>query len=172
MLKDYHQGLLFQQIGFEVTPPSEKFSFRIFDRHTQLELINTKDEDFLAMSHYMQIGFKLPTRRLFGFGERTRDFQLSEGTYSIYSAMNDDVVDDGQPGKEGMGQHPFLMAQLRNATFFGVYINNANAQQITIRYSRENVTVGEETEEQDFAHITFTAIGGILDMFFFTGPGY
>lgn len=47
------------------------------------------------MSNYMQIGFTLESSRLFGFGERTRDFELLPGKYTCYPKNNGPVVDDG-----------------------------------------------------------------------------
>lgn len=60
-----------------------------------------------------------------------------------------------------MGQHPFLMVQLYNNDFFGIYILNANAQQFKI-----------DPPDAFGSRITFTSIGGIIDLMFFVGPTY
>jgi hypothetical protein len=36
------------------------------------------------MKYYMEMGFKLETRRVFGLGERTRNFLLGEGNYTLF----------------------------------------------------------------------------------------
>jgi len=61
------------------------------------------------MKYYMEMGFKLETRRVFGLGERTRGFVLGEGTYNLFPQNNPGVVDDGKGGvpKQQSGMHPF-----------------------------------------------------------------
>lgn len=51
--------------------------------------MSTKDQNFLAMSHLQQIGFRLDTVVLYGLGERTADLVLKEGKYVIYATAND-----------------------------------------------------------------------------------
>ena len=47
------------------------------------------------MKYFIQIGYKIESQKLFGLGERTRDFRLQEGTYVLYPQKNGDRVDTG-----------------------------------------------------------------------------
>lgn len=57
----------------------------------------------------------------------------------MYPFNSGSVVDDGKStgteAKQQMGQHPFLMAQLREGLFFGIYIANSNPSKAVIKYS-------------------------------------
>ena len=66
------------------------------------------------MDKYIQMDFKLPSQRLYGFGEREREFQLGEGTWTMWARdriTNTDQYDDGTGGKQGAGVHPFVLIQ-------------------------------------------------------------
>jgi len=150
----------------------------IFDRdNNDREFISTTGEPFVAMNYYMEVGFKIEATRLFGLGERTRDFRLQEGTYTMFPQNNPGVIDDGQIKaypKQQSGMHPFLMAQIRNESrgFFGIYLRNSNAQQVSIKFDKEDVVIDGQTVTKTFAHLDFKANGGMLDLYFFLGPTY
>lgn len=64
------------------------------------------------MNHYMEIGFVIRSKKLFGLGERITDFVLKPGTYALFSKASEFETDmgDSDQGKQQMGQHPFIMA--------------------------------------------------------------
>ena len=57
---------------------------RLYDRDTKEDYVTTQGQNFISMNYYQQIGFKIESQRLFGFGERTRDFRLQKGNYILY----------------------------------------------------------------------------------------
>jgi hypothetical protein len=58
----------------------------LYDRNNRArEFVSTVGEPFVVMKYYMEIGFKLESRRIFGLGERTTDFLLNEGTYTLFN---------------------------------------------------------------------------------------
>jgi hypothetical protein len=67
---------LFNHLGVSFTP-SGRFEFGIFDRdNNDRQYVTSAGEPFVASNYYLEMGFKLETTRVFGLGERTRDFQL------------------------------------------------------------------------------------------------
>lgn len=53
--------------------------------------------------------FILPSQRIFGFGERVREFQLTEGTWTMWAIGQNSPYDDGT-GRLGVyGVHPFIL---------------------------------------------------------------
>ena len=48
-------------------------------------LVSSKGGSFLMMDKYSQLDLSLPTQRLFGFGERNREFNLVEGTWTMWA---------------------------------------------------------------------------------------
>lgn len=65
--------------------------------------------------------------------------------------------------KEQGGMHPFLMAK-REGHYFGMFILNSNAQQFKIKIGKD--------KQNPQSIVTYTSIGGVLDMFFFSGGSY
>lgn len=57
---------------------------RLYDKHNNFDYVTTQGEPFLFMNYFVQIGYKIESQRLFGLGERTRTFQLQEGSYIMY----------------------------------------------------------------------------------------
>jgi len=52
------------------------------------------------------------------------------------------------------------------------YLRNSNAQQVSLKYSQEDVTVDGKTVTKYYTHIDFKANGGLLEFYFFLGPSY
>ena len=73
--KQFREGLFFNHLGFQVSF-KDTFFFRLYDKDTKKDYLTTEGLPFLAMKYFMQIGFKVESQKLFGLGERTRDFQL------------------------------------------------------------------------------------------------
>ena len=64
------------------------------------------------MSHkYMQIDLQLPTNKVYGLGERTHEFELGEGAWTMWSTGRHTEYDDGTGGKQSSGVHPFALVQ-------------------------------------------------------------
>jgi len=98
LYKDYVNGLFFNHLGFDFTPKG-RFGMSLYDRNNRArEYVSTVGEPFVVMKYYMEIVFKLESRRIFGLGERTTSFNLHEGTYTLFNQNNGDTIDDGQPG--------------------------------------------------------------------------
>ena len=72
---------------------------------------------------------KLPSQRIYGFGERVRDFQLEEGAWTMWaSGGNFSTIDDGRGRSSGFGVHPFILVQTKTpGDFIGVFFRNSNA---------------------------------------------
>jgi len=80
------------------------------------------------MDKFIQMDFQLPSQRVFGFGERIRDFQLDEGTWTMWAIGLDSPEDDGTGRKGVYGVHPFIMVQTeKKGDFIGIFFRNSNA---------------------------------------------
>jgi hypothetical protein len=51
------------------------------------------------LDKYLQIDLQLPTRNIYGLGERTREFNLGEGTWTMWANGEAHEYDDGTGGK-------------------------------------------------------------------------
>ena len=62
----------------------------------------------MMMSKYTQMDLQLPTRRIYGLGERKRELTLDEGTWTMW-ANGQAPYDDGTGAKQSYGVHPFAL---------------------------------------------------------------
>ena len=60
---------------------------------------------------FSEIGFVLPTKRIFGLGQRNSKFQLTNGTYTLFSTSAEKGLptDNGEGRFGGPHVHPFLL---------------------------------------------------------------
>lgn len=107
---------------------------------------------------YIELGFLVDSRNIYGFGERHREFELSPGNYTSWNDGRDNLRDTGSLGNNLYGDHPFVLVRLKDNTFLGIFFRNSNAK--TLEY----IHVGK-----DQSVLNFRAIGGIMDFYTFIG---
>ena len=134
--------------GFTLKNPAHKNTF----------WLSTKDRNLVLSDKYIECGFEIHSQQVFGWGERTRDFMLVPGEYSIWNTGIEKKADPGKLGYNTFGDHPFVLARLTDKTYLGLFFKNSNAK--VLKYSHES---------QGRSIINFRAVGGIIDIFAFMG---
>lgn len=77
---------------------------------------------------YIQMDLMLPSRRLYGLGERRHEFPLTEGTWTMWANAQETPYDDGTGGHQTYGVHPFVLVQTKNVgEYMGLFFRNSNA---------------------------------------------
>ena len=51
----------------------------------------------------------MPSGRIYGLGERTREFSLQQGTWTMWANGREANYDNGVGGKQTYGVHPFAL---------------------------------------------------------------
>ena len=98
---------------------------------------------------------KLPSRRIYGLGERQKELLLEEGTWTMWANGQETPYDNGRGGKQGYGVHPFVLIQTAvKGEFVGMYFRNSNAMSPVVSYT------GKYTST--FSYIT---TGGQLELY-------
>lgn len=70
--------------GFELL--KNPFGFQFVDsRNPDNIYITTKNASFVMYDKYIQMDLHLQSRRIFGLGERNREFALKEGTWTMWA---------------------------------------------------------------------------------------
>ena len=113
---------------------------------------------FFFAENYLEIGTRVPKNpHIYGLGERTSSFRLDTNStyYTLWTLAQDCLYDTGKGdrGKNMYGHHPVYL-ELRKGKAHGVFMHNFHAM---------DVVFGEE-------RATFKVIGGVIDLFIFTGP--
>jgi alpha-glucosidase (family GH31 glycosyl hydrolase) len=143
-------------LGFQLHEGKFGFDFRSF-RNKQT-YITTNDCAFVMMDKYFQMDMVLPSRRIYGLGERNRNFTLDEGTYTMW-ARHEPVtqVDDGTTGEgNSNGVHPFVLVQTETkGEFLGLFFRNSDLMSPIVRYTANNT-----------ATLSIISIGGNVEIYF------
>lgn len=153
---DAQWALKLDQVGFKLL--EGKFGFEFNSPRDGKTYITTKDAAFVMMDKYLQLDLVLPSRRIYGLGERNREFTLTEGTYTMWATHDNHDYDDGrQGGKQTYGVHPFALVQTATAgEFLGIYFRNSEAMSPIVRYT-----------DNDTATLSLISVGGDIETYFF-----
>jgi hypothetical protein len=60
------------------------FGFEFTDIENRT-IVTTEGQSMILMDKYLQIDMVLPSRRIYGFGERKGTFGLGEGTWTMWA---------------------------------------------------------------------------------------
>lgn len=123
--------------------------------------INTLNRKLLVSSKYSEMGLIVPTRRLFGLGQRNGKLALDSGSYTLLARGRKEYLpaEDYLGGKQGNHIHPFVMGQSDDGSFFGIFFPNAGVQHFEIIHFT------------DYSNsvINYIHLGSSLDMYFMFG---
>lgn len=141
--------------GFELL--KNPFGFRFVDtRDKSNVLLTTEGQTFIMYDKYMQLDLTLPSHKIYGLGERTHEFTLGEGTWTMWSKDQNPEYDDGKGGKQGYGVHPFVLVRTAvKGEYMGLYFRNSNAMSPVIRYTDDHS-----------ATFSFITTGGQMEIYF------
>jgi alpha-glucosidase len=143
---------------YKVEVTFRPFAFRVIRNSTNEIIFDTKNFDFVYSDLAIQIGTDLPSRYLYGLGERRAEFLLKPGTYTIYNRDHyNSTIDDGQPGKQIYGAHPVYLMREKSNMWHSVLFRNINAMDFVWT---------------DNNQLMFKTIGGIIEFKFFLGCEY
>lgn len=103
---------------FEVEEEPFGFSLRN-PTHRETFWLSTKNRNLVLSEKYLEVGFEIHSHEVFGWGERSRNFMLDEGEYTIWPTGIPKETDPGRLGYNTYGDHPFILARLMDRTFIG-----------------------------------------------------
>lgn len=134
------------------------FSFKHTDtRNNSNVLLHTSGSNLFLSDKYLQVDFELPSKRIFGFGDRNANFSLGEGTWTMWAKDSQQQFDNGSGGLQGSSVHPFALVQTAiPGQFFGIYFRNTNAQSPVIYHKNDGG-----------ATLSYITTGGAIEVFFF-----
>ena len=134
----------------------EEFGFKIMTQGREEIYSFTTSKNFLFSDTYINFESKLSSDKIYGFGERTHDFQLKEGTYTIWpNDCGGTEYDDGFGGKNQYSHQPIGLHRTKFEDFWlGFIFLNTNSQDVVIHSDSNKNT-----------YLTHRTIGGIIDYF-------
>jgi len=143
------------QCGFELL--QNPFGFKFMDtKNSSNAIISTENSAFIFMDKYIQMDLQLPSRRIYGLGERNTQFALGEGTWTMWANGQETPIDDGTGGKQTYGVHPFALIQTANkGEYFGLFFRNTNAMSPVITFTGDSTST-----------LSYITTGGQLEIYF------
>ena len=147
------QYLSIEESNFDFILNENPFSFKVVRKST-MEVIYNFNEGFVFSNNYIEFAFDLPTKHLYGLGERTFSLQFHPGTYSLFIQDITGEVEDGTPGHNTQGHHSVYLMKERSGNYHMNLLRNINSGELTLN---------------DKNNIKWKLIGGIVDLNFFIG---
>jgi alpha-glucosidase len=138
---------------YDVQYESDKFSFKVLRKSTKEVIFDTKDHNLVFSDKYIEFGTNLPTKYLYGLGERRRKFLYDPGTYTIWPKDQVAINTEGKPGNETYSQHPFYLSHEKSGNFHTVFFRSTNAMDVLF----------------DGESLKYNVVGGRIELKFFLG---
>lgn len=97
-------------------------------------IIDSTNRKLLLSDKFSEMGFIVPTTRLWGLGQRNGRLFLDSGSYTLFARGRQETLpeEDFLGGKSGNHIHPFILGQSADKTFFGIFFANSGPQHFEI----------------------------------------
>jgi len=135
-----------------------EFSFKLTnDESLEFYSFSTKKQ-FLYSDTYINFQSKLTSDNIYGFGERTHDFKLNKGIYTIWPHdCGGTKYDYGDGGNNQYSHQPIGLHKTKfKNVWLGFVFLNTNAQ---------DVVISSEDNNSNNTYLTHKTIGGIIDYY-------
>ena len=119
--------------------------------------LDTENFDFAFEENYLDFTVLLPSKYLYGLGERIMDFKFQPGIYTIYNKDQYDIEENGKGGNNIYGSHPMYLVRDKSGSFHVNYLRNSLPMDAIVK-----------DHEEGFA-LNYKVLGGIIDFHFFIG---
>ena len=133
-----------------------EFSFRIMSIYENQIYSFNSSKNFIFSDNYINFQSEITSDDIYGFGERTHDFKLGEGLYTIWPQGFDGTkYDKGLGGGNGYGHFPVALHKtMYENLWMGFIFLNTNAQDVKITKTNNS--------QVNLEHKT---LGGIIDYY-------
>jgi alpha-glucosidase (family GH31 glycosyl hydrolase) len=139
-----------------ITIKESPFSFTLSRKTTREVLFTTLNNFVKLQQNYVELSTDLPSENLFGLGERTTNFKLKSGIYTLYNKDLYGELEDGSGvGKNRYGSHPMYLMRERSGNYHVSYLRNSYPLDVEVDHLSSK--------------LTYKISGGVLDFTFFIG---
>jgi len=144
--------------AYDVIVEEEPFNIIVKRIATGETVFDTSNFDFVYSDYYLSFGTKLPSKYLYGLGERRRSFMYDSGLYTIWNKDQYAQIDWGQGSQQTYGCHPMYMIREGSGLWDVVYLRNSNAMDFRVDSQAET--------------LQFFLTGSLIELKFFFGYTY
>jgi alpha-glucosidase (family GH31 glycosyl hydrolase) len=144
--------------NFKIVVTEDPFSLSIVKHDSEVIFkLDTENFAFAFDENYLDFTVSLPSKYLYGLGERIMDFKFAPGIYTIYNKDQYDVEEDGTGGKNIYGSHPVYLIKDKSGAFHVNYLRNTFPMDAIVK------------ENGDSYALQFKVLGGVIDFHYFLG---
>lgn len=146
-----------ENLGISFNGPQDTFGLKITDVKDPTNwIVNTVGQTLLFADKYIQMDLMLPSQRIYGLGDRHKEFILGEGAYTMWTSGQVGQYDDGR-GRGGLsGVHPLVVYETKTpGVYAGLYFRNSNAMSPVIAFNADGSSL-----------LSFITIGGQVEVYF------
>lgn len=155
-------------IEYEINLNPSPFYLEIIRKFTGEIIFSTKNKDFYFAENYAVFSANLPSKFLFGLGERTTTFKLKSGIYTLYNKDLYGEIEDGKgKGKNRYGSHPMYLMREKSASYHITYLRNSFPMDVILSFAEDEKNHMKRSGKTD--SITYKVVGGVFDFSIFLG---
>jgi alpha-glucosidase (family GH31 glycosyl hydrolase) len=150
-----------ENLKYSVEINDNPFVFNVYlkETHEKIFSIDAKNYPLTFSENLLDITVTVPTKYIFGLGERSFDFKLREGIYTLYNRDQYGVEEDGKGGKNRYGSHPMYLVKDKHNNYHVNYLRNPLPMDVIIK----------ENKAEDSYLLNYKILGGVIDFHLFTG---
>lgn len=144
---DFNSPISSEESYYEYTISTVYSPMRLVVTRTSSKetIFDTSNYRLIYSRFYIEVATTLPTRYLYGLGERNEMFSLQNGSYSIwnrvprYNATN--TTENQNYSTNTFGAQPIYLMREKNNSFHMVYLRNFNAMDIVFNNTEEDLSL-------------------------------
>ena len=140
---------------YTVNVNQKPFSISVSRTSTKELLFSTKNYPLIFMKDYLELTTTIPSKYMFGFGERSFKFKMETGIYSLYNRDQFGVIENLKGGNNLYGSHPMYLTREESGNYHVVYLRNSLPMDIIL--------------DTEALTLKYKILGGIFDFHFFVG---
>jgi alpha-glucosidase (family GH31 glycosyl hydrolase) len=154
MVSDFDMNNL--KYNYEMIIKEKPFSFTLMRATTKELIFSTLNRQIIMKENYAELSTDIPSENLFGLGERTTQFKLKSGTYTLYNHDLYGELEDGSGNhKHRYGSHPMYLMRENSGNYHICYLRNSFPMDVIVNHEK--------------SVLTYKIAGGVLDFTFFLG---
>lgn len=140
--------------GFNLKTKPFQFEFTDITNSSNT-LLSSDGGSFIMMKRYNQLDLVVPSKHIFGLGERTTNLTIGEGAWTLWADGQEPKYDTGVGDGQSYGVHPFALVQTAvPGRFIGLFFRSSNAMTFLVKH------------QDDKAKLTYISTGGQIEIYF------
>ena len=135
----YFQHYSIPELGFNVT--NTPFEFTLMHQNNDRKygpIISNINKRLWFFDKYIELELQLQTPRVYGLTDHGRSLALAQKIN--YTLWNSNQYNYNNFTENRHSSHPFILNQLRNGKFVGIFMHNTNALQFQLTYNLDKTS--------------------------------